>query len=210
MALAGSFFTKEQSLSTWASISCVPFIRVSESCKRNAHAHQHQTAASAYISAFYLLFGGEDGLLSCIQGPLFASELGHLENRENRRSKSPYGIRLVVQPLIREDQRPVSASLRTNAEALLRVQATQPMAGVCLTRTISAIPQPSADSLSILCTTMQALQTQCACLGASTSGWFAPRGSPARPQIRGAQPASRRQRRAWLVQATAGVTTCML
>ena len=45
MALAGSFFTKEHSLSTWASISCVPFIRVSESCKRNAHARQHQTAA---------------------------------------------------------------------------------------------------------------------------------------------------------------------
>ena len=98
----------------------------------------------------------------------------------------------------------------TDAEALLRAQATQPMQGCASPEQYQLFHNQPADSLSILCTAMQALQTQCACLGASTSGRCTPRGSPARPQIRGAQPASRRQRRAWLVQATAGVTTCML
>lgn len=77
------------------------------------------------------------------------------------------------------------------------------------------VPYPnniSADSLPFLGAeaAMQALQAQCACLGASTSGRFALRVGPAKPHIRGAQPCSKRQRRAWLVQATAGVTTCLL
>ena len=84
---------------------------------------------------------------------------------------------------------------------------TQPKVRVC------ALPKHTYQLLpNTLCpeAEMQALQTQCACLGASTSGRFAPRVGPAKAQVRGPQPGSKRQRHAWLVQAVAGVTMRLL